>query len=140
MIKINQTKHSLFYSDGKRMTYGNCLIACFASILELPIDEIPNLYVFYGLDKNKTLKPYEHQWFKIMDLWLNMKYGKTLRYEEFEKKPTQEFVVVRGLSKRVKPHCCVYQNINGKLIPYFDPHPTSEFLIEEHYFYTINTL
>ena len=75
MKKVNQTKYSLFYSDGKRMTYGNCLIACFASILELPIDEVPNVYVFYGLDKDKTLRG-EHQWFKIMDLWLNMKYNK----------------------------------------------------------------
>ena len=137
MKKVNQTKYSLFYSDGKRMTYGNCLIACFASILELPIEEVPNVYVFYGLDKNKTLKPGEHQWFKIIDLWLNMKYNKTLKYKGLNEIPTEEFVIVRGLSTRKKPHCCVYQKVNNKLVPYFDPHPTSEFLSEEHHYYTI---
>ena len=103
MVKVvNQTKYSLFYSDGKRMTYGNCLIACFASILGLPIDEVPNVYVFYGLDKDKELKPGEYQWFKIMDLWLKMKFNWALKYKELNEIPTEEFVIVRGLSKRKK--------------------------------------
>ena len=37
MKPISQTKNSLFFSDGTRLTYGNCLVACIASILEEPI-------------------------------------------------------------------------------------------------------
>ena len=71
-----QTKFSLFYSDGRRLNYGNCLVACFASILEVPIDEVPNLYVFYGLDKNDNKDITNHFWFTVMDKWLNLKHNK----------------------------------------------------------------
>ena len=55
MKTINQTKFSLFCAGGTRLTYGNCLVACIASILDESIDEIPNIYTFYGLyDKGNT--------------------------------------------------------------------------------------
>jgi hypothetical protein len=54
MKPTEQTKFSLFYPDGKRATYGNCLVANIASILELSIHEVPNVYVFYGMEKKET--------------------------------------------------------------------------------------
>ena len=78
MKLTNQTKYSLFYSDGTRLTYGNCLIACVASLLDEPIDEVPNVYTFYGLDeKDKTTE--DHAWFKVMNLWLDLKHQKCIK-------------------------------------------------------------
>ena len=31
-------------------------------------------------------------------------------------------------------------NLDGKFTPYFDPHQTSEFLFEEHYYYSVEDL
>jgi len=64
MKLVNQTKFSLFYADGSRLNYGNCLIACVASILEERIDEVPNVYTFYGLDDN-SIPMEDKYWFTI---------------------------------------------------------------------------
>lgn len=135
MKPIHQTKFSLFFSDGKRLTYGNCLIACVASIMDLPIDEVPNVYTFYGLNKNKEIT--ETLWFQVMNLWLNNKFNKTLSYHEITDTTEQEFVIMRGLSMRGKPHTCIYKYVNNNFEPYFDPHQTSEYLSRCDYFLTI---
>ena len=70
MKPTNQTKFSLFYADGTRLTYGNCLVACVASILDESIDEIPNVYTFYGLDDKENKNIEDHWWFKILNIWL----------------------------------------------------------------------
>jgi hypothetical protein len=142
MKPVYQTKFSLFFADGKRLTYGNCLIACIASILDQPIDEVPNVYTFYGLDDkldNKNNKVIEnHLWFNVMDMWLELKHKKQLIKHELNEPTEQEYVIMRGLSKRGNAHSCIYiNNGNGWLLPYFDPHPTSQFLNEEQYYYTI---
>ena len=139
MKLVSQTKFSLFYSDGKRLTYGNCLIACIASILEQPIDEVPNVYTFYGLDEPNTNID-NHLWFNVMNSWMTKKFNKKITVHTLNESPTEDFVIVRGLSTRRKPHCCIYENKNGELIPFFDPHPTEQFLIENHYYYTIKTI
>lgn len=135
MKPVYQTKFSLFFSDGKRLTYGNCLIACIASIMDLPIDEVPNVYTFYGLDNKKEIK--ESLWFQVMDLWLMNKFGKKLKYNNIDSKTEQEYVIMRGLSMRGKPHTCIYKNIEGELEPFFDPHQTSEYLSRCDYYLTI---
>lgn len=135
MKPIYQTKFSLFFSDGKRLTYGNCLIACVASIMDLPIDEVPNVYTFYGLDNKKEIK--ESLWFQVMDLWLKNKFGKNILYNNINDKTEQEYVIMRGLSMRGKPHTCIYKNVDGKFEPYFDPHQTSEYLSRCDYYLTI---
>lgn len=136
MKPVQQTKYSLFYSDGTRMTYGNCLVACVASILNEPIEEVPNIYTFYGLDENKE-NPEESAWFQVLNKWLNMKYDKSFKYNKLETPTHQPFVIMRGLSKRNRPHCVVYSNENGLLRPHFDPHPTREYLNSEMYYFTI---
>jgi len=133
---VSQTKFSLFFSDGTRLNYGNCLVACIASILEEPIDEVPNLYTFYGLDEKGT-EIEDHLWFKVINLWLNKKHKKILKKHDLNEETQEEFIIMRGLSMRQKPHTCIFQNIGDNFIPYFDPHPTSQFLSQNHYYYTI---
>ena len=138
MKTVSQTKFSLFFSDGTRLTYGNCLVACIASILEEPIDEVPNLYTFYGLDDNENTE--DPLWFKVVNLWLEKKYKKVLVKHSLEEETHEPFVIMRGLSMRLKPHTCIFENREGKLVPYFDPHPTKEYLSKQHYYYTIESI
>jgi len=130
---VSQTKFSLFFSDGTRLTYGNCLVACIASILEEPIDEVPNLYTFYGLEDDQL-------WFKVINMWLEKKHKKVLTKHSLDEETNESFVIMRGLSKRGKPHTCIYENRSNQLVPYFDPHPTSEYLSAEHYYYIIESI
>ena len=127
MKLTNQTKYSLFYSDGTRLTYGNCLIACVASLLDEPIDEVPNVYTFYGLDeKDKTTE--DHAWFKVMNLWLDLKHQKCIKKHSLDDVTKEEYVIMRGASQRGKPHCCIFKNEDGTFLPHFDPHPTLQYL------------
>jgi hypothetical protein len=138
MKLTNQTKYSLFYADGTRLTYGNCLIACVASLLDEPIDEVPNVYTFYGLDeKDKTTE--DHAWFKVMNLWLDLKHQKCIKKHSLDDVTKEEYVIMRGASQRGKPHCCIFKNENGTFLPHFDPHPTLQYLQQNHYYYTIES-
>ena len=130
---MSQTKFSLFFSDGTRLTYGNCLVACIASILGEPIDEVPNLYTFYGLDDDQL-------WFKVINMWLEKKHKKVLVKHSLDEETNEQFVIMRGLSMRGKPHTCIFENREGNLVPYFDPHPTTEYLSKQHYYYTIESV
>lgn len=136
MKPISQTKNSIFFSDGQRLTYGNCLVACIASILEESIEEIPNIYTFYNLGERHE-NPEENVWFKVLNQWLNLKHAKCFKVYEKEIPTVQPYVIMRGSSKRGRPHCVLYKNENGLLKPCFDPHPTMEYLSIEHYYFTI---
>ena len=105
MKPVYQTKFSLFYSNGKRLTYGNCLVACVASIVNLPIDEVPNIYTFYGLNFEEKIE--NKLWFKILDIWLKNKFDKNLTYKNISDKTTEKYVIMRGVSLRGKPHTCI---------------------------------
>ena len=140
MKTVSQTKFSLFFSDGTRLTYGNCLVACIASVLGEPIEEVPNLYTFYGLDDKENTETENHLWFKVINLWLEKKYKKTLVKHNLEEETHEQFVIMRGLSMRGKPHTCIFENREGNLVPYFDPHPTTEYLSKQHYYYTIESV
>ena len=138
MKPISQTKNSLFFSDGTRLTYGNCLVACIASILEEPIDEIPNIYTFYNLGvKHDNV---EHDvWFQVINQWLILKYNKCFKVHNKDVLTKEEYVIMRGASQRGKPHCCIFKNEDGTFLPHFDPHPTLQYLKQNHYYYTIES-
>lgn len=139
MNPVRQTKFSLFYADGRRYNYGNCLVACIASWLDLSVDEVPNIYTFYGLDPKGT-KIYDQKWVGIINQWLNLKFSKKLVFHPDRKSLNDGYVIVRGKSFRDKPHSCIYLKKDGVLQEFFDPHPTDQFLKEMDYFITIETI
>ena len=59
MIPVTQTKVSVIKSTGETVVYGNCYAAAIASMLELPITEVPNVEVLFYLKDNEytTTKP-----------------------------------------------------------------------------------
>ena len=63
-----------------------------------------------------------------------------IKFNKLGTETDQEYVIMRGLSQRGKPHCCIFKNEGGNLLSYFDPHPTKQYLSQEHYFYTIEDI
>lgn len=148
MIPVTQTKVVVKNSKGQLVVHGNCYAAAIASILDLPISEVPNVEVLFDMEgKDKWL------WDDVMNKWLASKGYKIedsylfrvfhenliaddlthgdLSYDitEWKEKLTDQYYFAEGLSARDVFHICIYQN--GKLI--HDPHPTREGLKEVKY-------
>lgn len=152
MIPVQQTKVVIKNSKGEMIVRGNCYAACIASIMELPITEVPNVETLYHIDGSL--------WIEIMLAFTNSKgydlcsdnmlkrfhpnetggfdfsgtdeNGKIPEYYEYKDK----YYLVSGLSPRGFSHTCIYQN--GKLV--HDPHPTKEGLITLEDFQTLDKL
>ena len=145
MTPTNQTKFSAFTSKGERITYGNCLVACIASVLDVDIHEVPNLYTLYGITRpqHPDEKPTPY-WAEVLNTWMREKHGKQLeiipelayasRVAKDPKYPRT--AIVKGMSHRDKPHCCIYHL--STLV--WDPHPSREGLKEMKHVYVIKTL
>ena len=142
MTPTNQTKFSAFTSKGERITYGNCLVACIASVLDVDIHEVPNLYTLYGITRpqppDAVDTPY---WAEVLNTWMREKHGKELEImtdiayaSRVTKDPNYpRTAIVKGMSHRDKPHCCIYHL--STLI--WDPHPSREGLKETKHVYVI---
>jgi hypothetical protein len=141
MIPVTQTKVVVKNSKGEEVVRGNCYAACIASLLEVPIDQVPNVEVFFHIEDSSY-------WQEVMLTFLNSK-GWELssdhrfrvfhneeigveegKREEWIKELTDKYYLVSGKSQRGVYHICIYQN--GKLV--HDPHPTKEGLLTETYF------
>lgn len=128
MIPVEQTKFSIFYADDSRLTYGNCLVACIASIMEVGILEVPNIYVYYGMGDFGGAPV----WMGVLNLWSKFNYGRILvKTKDFSDLPDSEYYIKRGLSYRGRLHCVVGHNSLGD----WDPYPTHEGLKEVHHYY-----
>jgi hypothetical protein len=134
MIPVKQTKVVVKNSNGDMVVRGNCLAAAIASLLELPITEVPNFETLYGI--NNTY------YYEVLCKWLrHLGYEITTddRFKcfhgdenrnEFKEQLKDMYYLVSGKSTRGIQHICIYQN--GKLV--HDPHPTNEGLFTEDFF------
>jgi hypothetical protein len=162
MIPVTQTKVVITNTKGEIITRGNCFAACIASILEVPITEIPNVEVFYHLDTG--------YWAEVMltfleskgwdlctdDKYLSFHYGfKTIpnincqdgsNYNKvlelmpdhddrrhWQYKNKHNYYLVSGKSPRGFNHICIFKE--GKLV--HDPHPSKEGLTTISNFQTL---
>lgn len=108
MIPCDQTE---FY-DKEKGTTGNCMQACFASLLELPLDSVPH----FALEKTG--------WFKaIYDFLATF----NLSMYQTPKEMQINFPhLVCGPSPRGISHMVIY---NGNRL-FFDPHPSRAGVLE----------
>jgi hypothetical protein len=145
MIPVTQTKVVVENSKNEIVQRGNCYAACIASMLEVPITEVPNVEVFYHLDNG-----YHSE---VMLTFLNSK-GWDLcsddRFAVFHKDLDEwtsddmknaadlsdQLYLVSGDSPRGVSHICIYKN--GLLI--HDPHPTKEGLRRIWHYQSIEKL
>jgi hypothetical protein len=145
MTPITQTKVVVKNSKGEVVIHGNCYAAAIASMIDLPISEVPNVEVFFHLPLESSY------WNEIMLTFLNSKgwelcaddrfrvfhdgtYGVDKgKRAEWLKELRGQYYFVTGKSPRDVSHICIYKN--GKLA--HDPHPTREGLITEETFQTL---
>lgn len=146
MIPVTQTKVSIKNSKGESVQYGNCYAACIASILEVPISEVPNVEVFFHIDSG--------YWHEVMLTFLSSKGWDLSRndifgvfhnnnsdsildgYRASNSMFVDKYYLVSGESPRGIQHMCIYQN--GILV--HDPYPTREGLIRLDEFYSLEKI
>jgi hypothetical protein len=137
MIPVTQTKVVVRNSEGIIVQNGNCFAAAIASILELPITEVPNVEVFFR---------FNGPWYETMDRFLRLAGWDLVsddrfkifhdgqfsieNREEYLNYCKDKYYLVSGPSLRGVHHVCIYRN--GKLV--HDPHPTREGLLKEEMF------
>ena len=132
MIKIDQTKVVVKNQQGKMVLRGNCYAACIASILEVPITEVPNVEVLFHIEGA--------YWSDVMERFLSSKGYKLADSHKFRVFHDPEygiqegeranwieqceniFYLVSGQSPRGVSHMVIYKK--GRMI--HDPHPTKE--------------
>lgn len=125
MIPTKQTQ----FSDKSTRTRGNCFAACLASLIELPITDIPAFQDMptdqWGTEFIKWL--YSIGWEYMGDPHFN-----DLTEQDWKEYP---FIIVGGESPRDETvgHAVIYY----KGLPFFDPHPSEDFILEEYEAYLI---
>jgi hypothetical protein len=145
MIPVIQTKVVVRNSKNEIVVNGNCWAAAIASILELPITEVPNVELFF--------EPNDGFWMTLTHKFLERK-GLTIRsadeFRVFHKavdERTEEdettinelkdrFYLVSGDSPRGVLHVTVFQN--GKMV--HDPHPTRDGILNHKHFEIIEPI
>lgn len=133
MTPVTQTKVVVKNSAGEIVVNGNCYAAAIASMLDLPIDQVPNVEVFFPWSEQ------DDHWNKIMNQWLELKgykIGPAPEYGVFHDDQHyaegtaaalyNDIYLASGPSARGVNHICIYQA--GNLV--WDPHPTREGLTE----------
>lgn len=129
MTPVTQTKVVVKNKAGEIVVNGNCYAAAIASMLDLPIIEVPNGEIFFNDKEDRRF--YE----KLMHRFL-LNRGKRMRQVTKEDAEKHEFYLVSGLADRGFYHITVYRN--GVL--YFDPHPSRDGLITEESFEVIENI
>jgi len=125
MRRVDQT---IFVGDPKKK--GNCVAACVATIVGLPLDTVPH-FIEYGIafgdsDGVKEEVSTGHSWFAMMlgffagqGLWL-------VELEQVTDAEAGEVVLVAGPSPRGVMHQVLYRD--GVL--WHDPHPSRDGVLE----------
>jgi hypothetical protein len=141
MIPVTQTKVVVRNTKGEMVVRGNCYAAAIASILELPIDEVPNVEVLFHIESEPLWATTMHAFLESKGYELftnsdykcfhtaftNENYSHLARLQEELK---DKYYLVSGDSPRGVKHICIYRN--GKMV--HDPHPTREGLLTEEIF------
>lgn len=126
MIPVTQTKVVVKNKNGDVVVRGNCYAAAIASMLELPIDEVPNVEVLFGID--------DYSWAAVMHSFLEHKGFELYTNDDFRcfhDKPwlsdkidycKDKYYLVSGDSPRGVKHITIW--MNGKME--HDPHPSRD--------------
>lgn len=102
---------------------GNCLAACVSSLIDLDINEVPNVEVLFDIENAVTLQDGEPLWGVVLFEFLKSK-GYTWRQateEEIKNPPKGKPFLCIGESRNIPGvnHAVIYQD--GKL--FHDPNP-----------------
>jgi hypothetical protein len=123
MTPIKQT----ILSNPDTGTRGNCFQACLASLLDLPIEKVPDFHEM-GTD-------WADSFYDFLDRNGCYFYGTPSFNAIASEKGIDGYVIVGGTSPRgiISGHSVIYKD--GQ--PFFDPHPSNDFLLEPQEVYSI---
>lgn len=149
MVPVTQTKFAIKNSQGEYVSRGNCLAAVVASILELPITEVPNIEVLYDIGDDSLWSITLHAWLKSKgwELMTDDRYScfhpkqvdlslSEERLIEICNELKDDYYLVSGAAARGVRHICIYKS--GELI--WDPYPTREGLLTTDAFQTLEKI
>lgn len=130
MIPVTQTKVVVKNAAGEMVVRGNCFAAAIASLMEVPITEVPNVEVLFDVDNIS--------WYFVMQAWVNSKgyyLGQNISFSIYHNHGFDDegfksalsythdkYYIASGISPRGIRHCCIY--LNGLLV--HDPHPSRD--------------
>jgi hypothetical protein len=132
MIPVTQTKVVVKNSNGDMVVRGNCFAAAIASLVEVPITDVPNVEVLFDVEGVS--------WYGVMDAWLRANGYEIVTNNHFNVfhddaygnqdgsrgdkiiNCKDKYYLASGMSPRGVMHVCIYKN--GKMV--HDPHPTRE--------------
>jgi hypothetical protein len=140
MIPVTQTKVVVRNSKNEMVVRGNCYAAAIASILEMPIEAVPNVEVLFHIEDSLwsvVMQRFINSigWEMFTDdrfrVFHNKDYGvKSGKRDEWVTYCKNKYYFISGQSKRGVQHMVIYKN--GKMV--HDPHPTKEGIITIDYF------
>ncbi|RQO65095.1 hypothetical protein DBR40_24805 [Pedobacter sp. KBW01] len=119
MKPVFQDKFVKYALDGiTKIERGNCFPACIASLVEVPLNQVPNIEELYDC----------YAWFEVLCAWLEHKgFSYEISTKE-ECEASNEYYMVSGQSPRGNfNHIVIYKN--GTLA--HDPHPDGTGLSSE---------
>lgn len=141
MIPVTQTKVVVKNSNGDMVVRGNCFAAAIASLVGVPITDVPNVEVLFDVDGVS--------WYGVMDAWLRGNGYEIITNNQFKvyhddtygladasreislKYCNDKYYMASGMSPRGVMHVCIYKN--GKMV--HDPHPTRKGIDESTIIY-----
>lgn len=113
MKPVKQSK--LYYPDA--IHSGNCLAACLASLLELPLWMVPPFEDMFG----------RNEWRARISEWLKLVHDmEMVRTDGHQPEGLPEFYVTCGMSSRGVGHAVIYSA--GALV--HDPHPSGDGVVK----------
>lgn len=121
---VDQT---IFVSDPSRK--GNCVAACIATIVGVPLEEVPHFVGFgisYGDSDDVHNVSSGHAWWAMMLGYLAAKGLWVVELDAITDAEVDELVLVAGPSPRGVMHQVIYRN--GSL--FHDPHPSRDGVLE----------
>lgn len=120
-MSITFEKQTKLHDEDKKIR-GNCMVACYANLLGLRIDQCPPFEEFFSVSKPNGF------WFDCVNLWFEKLGYQLVQCEKKSDIPESvELYFAYGLSERDVMHQVIYKD--GKL--FFDPHPSNSGILNE---------
>lgn len=127
-MSLSQEKQTKLHDPAKGIK-GNCMVACYANVLDIPISSCPAFEELFSCKKPNGF------WWDAVVLWwklMGYDYGCVETHEQAIELANGGYYFVSGKSPRFPDsyHLVIYRD--GKLE--FDPHPDGTGLLTEEYF------
>lgn len=123
-MKIDQT---ILAGDPKRP--GNCVAACVATLVGVPLDQVPHFIEFgivYGDSEDVGAVSTGNNWWAMLLGYLAAKGYWPVELEALTDAETDEFLLVAGMSPRGLLHQVIYR---GDRL-WHDPHPSRDGVLD----------